>query len=433
VDEKSRIKTISGKDVEIIDRLGEGAQGIVYRVRCDGRELALKWYFPNKFSVPLGYYENIRSNIEKGAPTKAFLWPLEITEFQDGDFGYLMELRPPGYREFSQFLLARERFSGVGAIINAAICIAGAFRALHNKGYSYQDLNDGNFFIDPKTGDVLICDNDNVAPYGESLGVLGKCRYVAPEIVVGRKRPDIHTDRFSLAVVLFMLLFYNHPLEGKKTLCPCLTDELEHKFYGTEPVFLYDPTDTSNLPVRGVHNNTIVFWPLYPAFIRQTFIDAFDKSRLIGADIEHRVTEREWQDAFLALRDVTVKCECGGETFLEIDKPQSKCINCGRTIPRPPLLKLGKREIALYPGNKLYKRHIDTGASDYNEPIGEVVRSKFSPDVWGVRNISDTEWIGESPSGERRSVEKGASIPIKYGFRIDFGGTNAEITGGDKV
>ena len=28
---------------------------------------------------------------------------------------------------------------------------------------SYQDLNDGNFFIDPQTGKVLICDNDNVA------------------------------------------------------------------------------------------------------------------------------------------------------------------------------------------------------------------------------------------------------------------------------
>ena len=30
-------------------------------------------------------------------------------------------------------------------------------------GYSYQDLNDGNFFINPQSGDVLICDNDNVA------------------------------------------------------------------------------------------------------------------------------------------------------------------------------------------------------------------------------------------------------------------------------
>lgn len=37
---------------------------------------------------------------------------------------------------------------------------------LHRHGYSYQDLNDGNFFINPESGDVLICDNDNVMPQG---------------------------------------------------------------------------------------------------------------------------------------------------------------------------------------------------------------------------------------------------------------------------
>ena len=59
---------------------------------------------------------------------------------------------------------------------------------------------------------------------------------MAPEVVMGKKRPDIHTDRFSLAVVLYLLLFLNHPLEGKKTMCPCLTEQLERKFYGSEPV-----------------------------------------------------------------------------------------------------------------------------------------------------------------------------------------------------
>ena len=58
---------------------------------------------------------------------------------------------------------------------------------------------------------MLICDNDNVAPYGDNLGIAGKCRYMAPEVVLGKKRPDLHTDRFSLAVVLYLLLFLNHP------------------------------------------------------------------------------------------------------------------------------------------------------------------------------------------------------------------------------
>jgi DNA-binding helix-hairpin-helix protein with protein kinase domain len=41
-------------------------------------------------------------------------------------------------------------------MVNAALNITAGFRALHNKGYSYQDLNDGNFFINPQNGNVLI-------------------------------------------------------------------------------------------------------------------------------------------------------------------------------------------------------------------------------------------------------------------------------------
>ena len=80
---------------------------------------------------------------------------------------------------------------------------------------------------------------------------------MAPEIVLKKKNPDVNTDKFSLAVMLYLLLFMNRPLEGKRTMVPCMTEELEHKFYGSEPVFMYDPTDDSNRPVKGVHTNAI--------------------------------------------------------------------------------------------------------------------------------------------------------------------------------
>lgn len=203
-----RIKTVSGGELEVIQKLGEGGQGVVYKVNYNGKPLALKWYFGNKLNNADKFYRNIQNNIKQGTPTGAFLWPLEITEYFEGSFGYLMELRPPEYKDFSLFLLAKVHFANIEALINTALCITNGFRELHNRGYSYQDLNDGNFFVNPKTGDVLICDNDNVAPYGENLGIAGKCRYMAPEVVMGQKRPDSHTDRFSLAVVLYMLMPY---------------------------------------------------------------------------------------------------------------------------------------------------------------------------------------------------------------------------------
>lgn len=423
-----RIKTVSGGELEVIQKLGEGGQGVVYKVNYNGKPLALKWYFGNKLNNADKFYRNIQNNIKQGTPTGAFLWPLEITEYFEGSFGYLMELRPPEYKDFSLFLLAKVHFANIEALINTALCITNGFRELHNRGYSYQDLNDGNFFVNPKTGDVLICDNDNVAPYGENLGIAGKCRYMAPEVVMGQKRPDSHTDRFSLAVVLYMLLFLNHPLEGKRTMCPCLTEELERKFYGSDPVFVWDPANDANRPVRGVHTNEIKLWPLYPAFVRKTFEKAFSHEVMVGNDTTHRVIEKEWQEVFTTLRDLTIKCSCGSETFIDPSQQSCRCINCGKSIERPPILKVKKYHAALAPGKKLYACHVQYDSDDFKEAKGEVISSRNNPSLLGLRNDSNNTWEAILPNGSSKCYPNGQVIKLGKGIKINFGNGNvAEV------
>lgn len=88
-------------------------------------------------------------------------------------------------------------------------------------------------------GDLLICDNDNIAPYGTNTGILGKCRYMAPEIVRKEKQPDAQSDRFSLAVILFLLFFNNHPLEGALVAnCPCMTENMKKILWDIPFVYL---------------------------------------------------------------------------------------------------------------------------------------------------------------------------------------------------
>ena len=423
-----RIKTVSGGELEVIQKLGEGGPGVVYKVNSNGKPLALKWYFGNKLNNADKFYRNIQNNIKQGTPTGAFLWPLEITEYFEGSFGYLMELRPPEYKDFSLFLLAKVHFANIEALINTALCITNGFRELHNRGYSYQDLNDGNFFVNPKTGDVLICDNDNVAPYGENLGIAGKCRYMAPEVVMGQKRPDSHTDRFSLAVVLYMLLFLNHPLEGKRTMCPCLTEELERKFYGSDPVFVWDPANDANRPVRGVHTNEIKLWPLYPAFVRKTFEKAFSHEVMVGNDTTHRVIEKEWQEVFTTLRDLTIKCSCGSETFIDPSQQSCRCINCGKSIERPPILKVKKYHAALAPGKKLYACHVQYDSDDFKEAKGEVISSRNNPSLLGLRNDSNNTWEAILPNGSSKGYPNGQVIKLGKGIKINFGNGNvAEV------
>jgi serine/threonine protein kinase len=242
---------------------------------------------------------------------------------------------------------------------------------------------------------------------------------MAPEVVMGKKMPDVHTDRFSLAVVLYMLLFLNHPLEGKKTLCPCLTEELERKFYGSDPVFVWDETNDTNRPVRGVHANEIKLWPVYPKFVRDTFQSAFTHEAMIGRNIEQRVNEKEWQKVFTDLRDVTIRCSCGEETFIDPAQNVSNCINCGKSIERPMFLNVKKYNVAIAKGKKLYTCHVKDG-DDYINVKGEIVSSVNNPSVLGLKNLSDNAWEAVLPNGASKVFNPGQVIRLGKGIKIKF-------------
>ena len=140
-----------GGEATVLDEFGSGGQGTVYRVLYNGKEYALKWYHKDVFKgKEKAFYSNLENNISKGAPTKDFLWPLGITEVHAGVFGYIMDMIPSGFHELTEFFVGSKkqkqvRFKSFSAVADAAINIIQAFRELHNSGYSYQDINNGNF------------------------------------------------------------------------------------------------------------------------------------------------------------------------------------------------------------------------------------------------------------------------------------------------
>lgn len=409
---KDKVSLTNGSSAKVVKELGRGGQGIVYLVEVGGQQMALKWYLSNP-GIP--FYKNLEENISKGAPSDAFLWPEYLTNVDHGSYGYIMKLRPEGYYEFGHYLLARAQFKSFDAMVNAAMKICEGFKALHLAGLSYQDLNDGNFFIHPETGDVLICDNDNVFPEGDNSGILGKARYMAPEVVTGKTLPNKQTDRFSLSVVLFMLFYGNHPFEGARVLaCPCMTEKYEKQFYGSEAIFIYDDKNGDNRPVRGVHNNVLKRWPAFPALLRDTFKREFGEECLKNP--QKRMLERSWQLTIQKLRDMLVACPlCGQETFVE-DVAAPKCICCGKPFALPGSLKLTDRTILLTPKTKVY---IDLD----NKPDIEVVSVPGDKYSVQLKNITNGKWTVETPSGKLRAVEPNQMMPVKAGLKVSLTGT----------
>jgi serine/threonine protein kinase len=447
--EGRRIALRGGGEAVVGKLLGQGGQGAVYEVSVDGKSYALKWYTCH-LQDKAAFKENIRQNIEETERSLAsddkFLWPRFLTEdLKTGkttSFGYVMALRPPEFTDFPAILNGKDSkgnkvaFASTELMILAALNLVNAFRSLHRKGLSYQDLNDGNFFINTATGDVLICDNDNVTPDGKvnSGGVGGKPGYMAPEIVRGDAHPSERTDCHSLAVVLFKLFFRHSPLQGAAyEKLPCMTEKREMELFGTNPVFVYDPDDESNRPVNGVHNNVIKLWPLFPEFFRDAFILSFAKGM---KNPQVRIIENEWQKLLVRLRDewYVICPSCGRALFLrgQDTKAGLNCSGCNSSFSYPR--RLGVKQgsmpynIPLFPGKKIYACHIVKDSDDYRAVLGDVVMNKNNPSLWGIKNLSQDTWRIKPPAGEEREIGPGGAVPIGPGLTVNFSGAIGNIS-----
>lgn len=412
------IRLSNGGMCKVKKELGRGGQGIVYLVDYGGKDHALKWYTEPNIIKSRAFYKNLSNKVISGSPAPNFIWPLAIAEPQMESYGYVMALRPKGYEDMSQFILNHAQFDSVHAQLNACLQICAAFQRLHILGYSYQDMNDGNFFINPKTGDALICDNDNVAPDGTNTGIGGKAGYMAPEIVEGKAMPNKYTDYYSLAVCLFILIYMNRPFEGQWHLsCPCDNNpEMAKKLFGFSSVFIMDPTDTKNRPVKGVHNNVIKRWGIYPPLLANAFCKTFSKEAI--KEPTQRLMDKQWHNILLQIRSMCVKCpNCGKETFIEAQQSSKPCLWCQRQVTVCNSLKVGRFTIPLVVGQTIYDCQV-TGQTDYDLKAGEVIAKGGQ---LGIRNLSAYPWTVTLPDNSAKIVNKGEGMPIRAGFKIKFG------------
>ncbi|MGC9396573.1 MAG: protein kinase domain-containing protein [Anaerolineae bacterium] len=411
--------------------LGGGGQGEVYRANLGGQKVALKWYFPAQATAEQRAALEIL--IKKGPPSEKFLWPIELTESANvPGFGYIMPLRGPQYKSIVD-LMKRQAEPTFRALATAGLELANSFLGLHAMGYCYRDISFGNVFFEPNSGEILICDNDNVAVDGATEGgVLGTPRFMAPEIVRGEARPSMQTDLYSLAVLLFYMLMVHHPLEGlRESSIKCLDLPAMNKLYGTDPLFIFDPNDDSNRPVEGFHDNALAFWPLYPVFIRDLFIKAFT----VGLhDPQDRIRESEWRAALARMRDAIIYCpKCGSENFysaqvLKATGSPGTCWACNTTLVLPPRIRIDDAIVMLNWDTKLYPHHVDNDRLyDFSKPIAEVNQHPTDPSIWGLRNLSDEKWVITTDDGAILDVEPGRNVRLAIGTKVNFGKKEGEI------
>ncbi|MCB9551087.1 MAG: protein kinase [Myxococcales bacterium] len=409
--------------------LGEGGQGAVWLGDDGGRPVAIKVYHPHMASRE--QRDALDRLVERGPPSPHFLWPLAIVEPEGGGgYGYVMPLREPRFRAFEDFM-ARRITPSMRTLLTVGMQLADAFLKLHSRGLCYRDISFANVFFDPLSGDVRICDNDNVDVTGTAAGaVLGTPRFMAPEVVRRESQPSDQTDRYSLAVLLFYLLFGGHPLDGRREAAiRCLDVPALEKLYGFEPVYIWDPGDDSNRPVPGVHDNPIAFAGVgYPAELRKLFELSFTEGVHLPG---RRVRESAWRKALAAAIDVICVClGCRAENF-HAPGPAStgrgaRCWRCRQPLVLPPRMRFEGRVVLLNHSTRLHARHV--GDSGEDDPVvAEVVPHPQRPGVFGLRNLGREGWTLARPDGSVAEVPPGRAAALEGGNRIHFGRATGTI------
>jgi DNA-binding helix-hairpin-helix protein with protein kinase domain len=414
--------------IRVIRTLGGGGQGQVFEVEFAGEAMAMKWYFPSCLQRDPQLRQRLAACISATSPNASFLWPILVLDpdlgsrqqlnIPAGSFGYVMKLRPPQFQPAVAHIAGRLPIS-LQQILRACFHLVEAFHALHSKGLCYKDISLGNLFLDPASGAILICDNDNIDVDGSALGgVQGTAGFMAPEVLLGRSCPSSSSDLFSLAVLLFRLLTRHDPFLGRMELqIRCFDEPARRRLYGEEAVFIFAADDDRNRPDPTLHPAPLLTWPIYPPRIQALF----EQSLAAGArDPGRRAYTGQWLQALSRCLDQRALCpHCGQEVFPE-PGAEGTCWACGGYLPVFARFLTPAGPVLAQPGNALHAHHFDRLAGErLDQPLGRIDAHPQRPGVLGILNLSGQPWQGELSSGERLPIAPGKSCNLASLIRLD--------------
>jgi len=398
-----KIRSRSDNEYEIIKPIAHGGQAEIYLVQSGQKQMVLKVYF-KEWATPL-QKSIIKRLIEFESPSPYFVWPLDFVEFDDiSSFGFISKY----VKLDDYFSLESKRFEEEGIHfhndITSAILIADSLFRLHVRGLCYADISGTNIAINRTSGSVRIFDTDNILFNGEAGMVGGTLPFKAPELITGKTiYPSADTDRYSLSVALFLLLFRIHPFNGKKySQLPFVEEEEMKRLYGYKPVFIFDPNNEENRPDDpDVDEQRIanILWNAYPDYIKNLMIVTFTKGL---QDPNVRSREMTWRHALMKLRDSIVRCpSCQTENFFPTESINCKCWNCANQIITPPMIKIigpgFNHTIVLKEGSEICKGHLDNSYELRNK-VGQIEKTDKCKNL-GLKNISSVPWKYKITSG----------------------------------
>lgn len=424
----------NGVNYTLIEAAGRGGQAKVWKV-CEENSkklYAFKYYRRDP--------KNVRGNIEdlikigvikdrNGNALDSVVMPLSLVDGSGNAFGYIMNLVDlKDYVTLKKAWDVNGKYPTPFAICNIVKNFALFFERLHlGHGFCYKDVNEGNIFFKPKTGEIKIIDNDNIGLASKKV-IKGTPCYMAPEVVLG-KAPNADSDKFSFAVFLYRLLTGGYPFEGPYTADYCLKNDILindpkaiEELFGKNPVFVWHPTDKRNCIKKyngPKHQAQAACWERLPQELKDLFIKTF-VTNLPESQAVNRTTDVAWQNLFATFEKNLVTCpHCKEKTFAVLDK----CFECEKPLPKKQpavtftVLSMGesRKQISLPAGTKVRGEKISK-----NLPSGDLLQIVYNANAkkLGAKNLTKSSWTVATANGVQTPCNSNKIIPLEVGMKI---------------
>lgn len=372
-----RINALDGSPIEFVDQIiGQGGLKDVYF--SPDRSYVVAWFRENQDSTTRERLISIAGVLRERILQQAggdylkelYRWPTHVVEsgnrlgvvapaFQqqfyfehgslNGDFLGIKGKEKQGKwfasaKHQKGSLDPRERGTWL-SYFRVCILIARAVRRLHAAGLAHSDLSYKNVLVDPSGGHACVIDIDGlVVPGRFPPEVAGTPDFIAPEVLATahlpwgdpqRMLPRIETDRHALAVLIYMYLFYRHPLRGKKVHVEDPQQD-EMLSMGSKALFIEHALDASNRPnLKEIKPHELPWAD--PSKIPYTVAgpclrELFERAFIAGLqDPAQRPTADEWETALIKTVDLMQPClntDCDQKWFVFDNSIRPICPFC---------------------------------------------------------------------------------------------------------
>ncbi|KNC09317.1 kinase [Klebsiella sp. RIT-PI-d] len=348
----------------------------------------------------------------------------------------------------NKFLDPREKGTTL-TYLKVCLLLSRAVRRMHAAGLCHSDLSYKNVLIDPEQGHACIIDVDGLVVPGKfPPDVVGTPDFIAPEVVKtahlekddpNRVLPSILTDRHALSVLIYMYLFFRHPLRGGKI--HDLDDEMrdESLSMGEKALFIEHPVDRSNAVKLNQVSPSSLPWAdpqKIPYTIMGPYLTPlFDRAFIEGLHHpQRRPTADEWETALVKTVDLIQPCQnpaCEQKWYVFCGKTAPVCPYCATPYKgKLPILNLyssrkagsfrpDDHRLMVWSGQSLYAWHVNRLIAP-NERTTEAQKKRvgyfvFHNDRWWLVN----EGIpGLMSLPEKTRIDIGDKLPLDDGAQF---------------